>query len=261
MTLIQSWIDSLQLLKPKNLQLFVLVTLKSILEAYKLMFKYFWWLIALQLICYQFVFSAPYIFVIATAAIQNLLFFMLCAVTRPSVVKKDCAYFRSQLYPYAYIIGFLTLMVGIGSLLGVVISQEMQLLPVFVWTVFYMLFFLDSEKSIKSFCMSLWYALKMMLFNLPLIMIIYIAFYFFNATITWGCDKLFDGLFQGLIMLAKEATWMRPVARFITHYGIFITLQHGLIPLLLLPIGICTYANIYIKKLHDQFDLYVKQPQ
>lgn len=29
----------------------------------------------------------------------------------------------------------------------------------------------------------------------------------------------------------------------------------------LLPITVCTYANIYIKKLHDQFDLYHKQPR
>jgi hypothetical protein len=29
---------------------------------------------------------------------------------------------------------------------------------------------------------------------------------------------------------------------------------------LLLPIGVCFYANIYIKKLHDQFDLYFQSP-
>jgi len=29
----------------------------------------------------------------------------------------------------------------------------------------------------------------------------------------------------------------------------------------LMPIGVCTYTNIYIKRLHDQFDLYFKQPQ
>src|SRR3989304_215348 len=38
-----SWKDGLTLLLPRNLKLFALVTLKSIIECYKIYFKYFWW--------------------------------------------------------------------------------------------------------------------------------------------------------------------------------------------------------------------------
>ena len=52
MTLVQSWIDSLTLLKPKNAQLFIMVTLKSIIETYKVMFWYWGWVIILMVLCY-----------------------------------------------------------------------------------------------------------------------------------------------------------------------------------------------------------------
>lgn len=261
MTLVQSWIDSLQLLKPKNLQLFALVTLKSIIEAYKLLFKYFWWLIVLQLLCYKFGLFGSYFFVVMIAVIQNLLFFMICAITRPSIGKKDCAYFRSQLYPFAYFAAFWTLLIAIGYFLGIVVPEGAELLPVFVWTVFSMLFFLDAEKSVKSFCVSLWYALKMILFNLPIVLCMYFAIYIFNASVVWLVGLLMDAIYQGLLMLGMKWIWMKDIVRWIVHHSVLLILQYALVPLLLLPIGICTYANIYIKKLHDQFDLYFTQPQ
>ena len=259
MTLVQSWIDSLQLLRPKNLQLFIPVTLKSIIEAYKLMFKYFWWLIVLYLICYSYVFVSSYPVIIAMG-LQQLLFFMVCAITRPSIVKKDCAYFRAQLYPFTYFVAFWALLIAAGYFSGITIPQGVQLFPFFIWTVFSMLFFLDSEKNVKNFGMSLFNALKMMLFNLPAVMILYAGLYFFDATIVWITDQLLNGMHLGMMMLAEKWQWMIPVLRWITRSNVF-TMLYVLVPLLLLPIGICTYANIYIKKLHDQFDLYVKQPQ
>lgn len=259
MTLVQSWIDSLQLLKPKNFQLFMLVTLKSIIDAYKLMFKYFWWLIALYLFCYSYVFVSLYPIFIAMG-LQQLLFFMVCAITRPSIVKKDCAYFRSQLYPFAYFVAFWTILVAIGYFSGITVPQWVGQLPIFVWTVFSMLFFLDSEKNVKSFGMSLWYAVKMMVFNLPAVVVLYVGLYFFDATIIWLSDQLLAVMHQGMLMLMTKWQWMIPALRWITWSNLF-TMLYMFIQLLLLPIGICTYANLYIKKLHDQFDLYVKQPQ
>ena len=110
MTLFQSWADSLTLLKPKHLQLFVMVTIKSVVEAYKLYFKYFWWLL-LTLPIFLFITPdvaaawkyndiqslAQYATLLGVAAsLYGLLFLAACFATRPSILQKDCAYFRSQ---------------------------------------------------------------------------------------------------------------------------------------------------------------------
>src|SRR5579872_3199647 len=113
MTLLQSWADSLTLLKPKNLQLFVMVTIKSIVEAYKLYFKYFWWLL---LVMPLFLFVAPDFVVAHYVATHNdsvtlayyltllgiatslygILFLAACFLTRPSILQKDCSYLRTE---------------------------------------------------------------------------------------------------------------------------------------------------------------------
>ena len=44
MQLFTSWGNSLKLLQPKNLTLFLLVTAKTITQTYKTWLTYFWWL-------------------------------------------------------------------------------------------------------------------------------------------------------------------------------------------------------------------------
>jgi hypothetical protein len=260
MTLIQSWMDSLSVLKPKNLQLFLMVTLKSILEAYKLMFKYFWWVLLLQLVCYMQIGTAYFMraFFIA-AGLQSLLFFMICAATRPSIVKKNCAYFRSQLFSFLCYMGFLA---GIAGIVFVLKLSLPTLFYVLFYTCvpFFILFFLDSEKNIKSYFLSMWYALKMILFNLPLIACAYVALFIFNESLIWIVDLLMSFLNQGIVMLVSNFRVLRPALFFLFSVtgGLQALVSQGI---LFMPVGICLYANIYIKRLHDQFELYYKQPQ
>lgn len=47
MQLLSVWKESLLLFKPSNLKLFLLVTLKSLVDTYKVWFRYWWWLIGL----------------------------------------------------------------------------------------------------------------------------------------------------------------------------------------------------------------------
>lgn len=249
MTLIQSWMDSLQLLKPKNLQLFAMVTLKSIVEAYKLLFKYFWWLLIAQIMCYKF-FSLTAI--IIAIVLQKLLFFIVCTITRPSIAKKDLAYFQAQLYPLLYFIVFWLGLIGIGYLFGesMIIPQQIGALPFFAWSIFFTLFFLDSEKTPKSFFLAMWNALKMIAYSLPLVLCVYAFIWIFDVIVLWIIDSIIDLIFHVSAHLGLK--WAVPILR-------FIILMRPIVESLLLPIGICTYANIYIKKLHDQFDLYFKQ--
>src|SRR6266404_7718448 len=159
MTLVQSWVDSLQLLKPKNLQLFVMVTIKSILEAYKLYFKYFWWLLLAMPL---FLFITPsnsiqYIMLLVfNCFLYGILFLGTCFITRPSILQKDCSYFRVQFKKNLWSVLFIPLLLILSDL---------------PWPVFLVLFFADSEGGFKNFLFSMWNALKMVIYNLPLILV------------------------------------------------------------------------------------------
>jgi hypothetical protein len=246
MTLLQSWADSLTLLKPKNLQLFVMVTIKSILEAYKLYFKYFWWLLLAMPI---FLFITPdvaaawknndtsslarYATLLGIAAsLYGLLFLAACFATRPSILQKDCAYFRDQfkkIILYWFVWGLLRVLLMKYALsfgktafyLGNTSLRAPEL-------IFFVLFFADSDGGLKNIFASFWNTLKMVVYNFPLIFLINFVF---------------------------------GVSLFLLSYFLNISsLMQIIIGAFLMPIGVCIYTNIYIKRLHDQFDLYNKQP-
>ncbi len=258
MTLLQSWADSLTLLKPKNLQLFVMVTIKSIIEAYKLYFKYFWWLILAMPI---FLFIAPdvaaawknndgnslahYATIVGIAAsLYGLLFLAACFATRPSILQKDCAYFRTQfkkIIVYWFVWGIFRVLlmkyaVSFGKTAFYIGNISFNKTAFYVGNtslcapelIFFILFFADSDGGLKNIFVSFWNTLKMIVYNLPLIFLINLIF---------------------------------GISLFVFSYFFNISpLMQIIIGAFLMPIGVCTYANIYIKRLHDQFDLYFKQP-
>jgi hypothetical protein len=245
MTLLQSWADSLTLLKPKHLQLFVMVTIKSIIEAYKLYFKYFWWLLLAMPL---FLFITPdvatawknndvsslarYATLLGIAtSLYGLLFLAACFATRPSILQKDCAYFRAQfkkiivywfawgllrvlLMKYAVSFGKTTFYLGNTSLR----APEL---------IFFVLFFADSDGGLKNVFASFWNTLKLVVYNFPLI---------FSINFVFGLSLFLLSYFLNISSLMQI-----------------------IIGAFCMPIGVCTYTNIYIKRLHDQFDLYFKQ--
>lgn len=270
MTLVQSWIDSLTLLKPKNAQLFIMVTIKSIIEAYKLLLAYWWWLIGLIVVCYLLPIIFPMqmwvgavLFSVVPFVLHQMLFLAICFVTRPSIMKKDWSYFGIQYKKIIiYWLGLPILMVLLSAPLGAIlttfvlflnsistywlilpISLYWLLLPTYlVWGVFLVLFFADSSGGPKNFLFSVWNALKMIIFSLPLLLVVGI-------------------LFQFSVSFTSELM-VRVIARVVSDESVLaqvlwiLFLIRNILAALLLPIGVCTYANIYIKKLHDQFDLY-----
>ena len=260
MTLFQSWADSLTLLKPKNLQLFVMVTIKSIIEAYKLYFKYFWWLLIIFLASslgpnFQYTitnytsFSLLLFFFYAfgVSLFYRIPLLAVCLITRPSILQKDCSYFCTQFKKnflwlcMDFLISIVTILCFMGIMkalppahffqFSILISFLSLLLSFFQWSfnVFCVLFFTDTDGGFKNYFLSLWAALKMSIYNLPLICVINACFFL-------------------PIIFFNHVVYISPVMKLII--GAF-----------LMPIGVCTYANIYIKRLHDQFDLYFKQPQ
>jgi len=239
MTLVQSWKDSLQLLKPKNFKLFVMVTIKSIIEAYKIYVMHFWWALLFIIVCagashfvqlnHSLFYNIQYKHVLfyTSCWLFELLFLATCFSTRPSILQKDTVYFVKQ---FKKIILFWIFM------------------PLFTWSsatyygfIFTVLFFADSEGGPKNFLLSLWKAIKMVVFNLPLILIL-------------GGIIYLSGWLGGQGLAQLLITYNIPL--YPQWYLIF-----NVLGALLLPIGVCTYTNIYIKRLHDQFDLYFKQPE
>ena len=227
MTLVQSWKDSVQLLKPKNFKLFAMVTIKSIIEAYKLYFKYFWWLLAVMLLFFLCITPDSLVHSVALLSfvhiIYGLLFLGVCFITRPSILQKDYSYLRTQFKKNLWNVLFIPLLF---------------ISPYSPWSVFLILFFADSEGGFKKFLLSMWNALKMMIYNLPLILVITLFLVMVN------------GFFYIPILFLNYLYFIAPLRYLFTAIGAF-----------LMPITICTYTNIYIKRLHDQFDLYFKQPE
>lgn len=270
MTLVQSWIDSLALLKPKNAQLFIMVTIKSIIEAYKIMFHYWWWLIGLLVACYilPIVFPAQMLFARLSVSIipfvlYQMLFLAICFATRPSIMKKDWSYFGIQykkviIYWLSLPILMWVLLNPFGTLLTHLvfyltgISAYLLILPIMMYwffvclslsgSIFLVLFFADSSGGPKNFLLSAWNALKMIVFSLPLLLIIGIFFQVSAALISQLTLRVIARIISDENSLA-QALWI-------------LFLIRNIFAALFLPIGVCFYANIYIKKLHDQFDLY-----
>ena len=257
MQLLQAWKDSLTILRPKNLKLFCLVTLKSILSTYKTLISNFGWLllsIAIPL-CF-FTRSAEGIWgLFGVYVVFIWLSYLIFLAARPSITRKDLAYFtgfkwhalwNTLLYFYlipalmAVFYGLLNFAFfgnifgpqGAGMSIFVAIFTLPTLAIIFSILMFIsffsLLFLLDSDGSIKSFGMSLVRGIKMFLYNLPFCLLFMIIF-----AILFGALVLLFGEFMGS-----------------SFNTIFIPL--------LLPVPLCFITNFYIKKLHEQFAVYFK---
>ncbi len=216
-----------------------------------MLIKYFWWAIVLIVICCAVPYFFPRIYIpipentifgvtqmtfnhfarhiafFISCWLFELLFLATCFSTRPSIALKNCDYFRTQFKK---------------------IILYWLFVPIFSWSsasyygyIFTVLFFADSEGGPKKFLLSIWNAIKMIVFNLPLVALMGVIVY----VLGWAGSQL--------------------VAQVFVSYGIALypelLLFLNLIGALLLPLGVCIYANIYIKKVHDQFDLYFKPAQ
>ena len=214
MTLVQSWIDSLALLKPKNAQLFIMVTIKSIIEAYKTLAYYFFVLVLMLGVWIVSLFDIQESSsgIVALSLYYQLLLFAACAATRPSIMKKDRAYFKSQNYVLIYV------------------AIILFFIPKFFWPtafspfyIFLILFFLDSAKGPKNFLFSVWNSLKMILYNLPLLAIVGCFFYligwlFFKLMLIIVMSVVSDevmlseSLWAGLLLYNILAALLLPIA-------------------------------------------------
>jgi hypothetical protein len=247
MTLVQSWIDSLRLLKPKNFKLFAVETLKSIVETYKLMIctvmPHFLWhfiIVFLVFVSVQY-FLEPNIYSFFDAVrdynfswlyehsarllylMYALLFLAVCFIAYPSRERKDWNYLGAC---YRKII-----------LYWFILAVCFNVSEFAAGDVFLVLFFLESEGGVKKFFLSIWYAFIMIVFNLPFLMIIGVML---NLP-GWLCKAVYLYKYNTLIFISEPML--------------------NIIRILLLPIVICIYANIYMTKIRPQFDSSMRSPK
>ncbi len=250
MLLLRSWKESLALFVPKNFKLFLLVTIKSAVETYGFLAYYFWWLVLLVLVfdmaCYfPECMLQGNTWAFAEITFKLLLSFVLFTLVRPSVPLKSFSYVTQQVrkslagflatYSFFYMvrseIGSLVIG-GFSKLLGPSVAFDLvYTFFIFIYTdaplvivppfIFSALFYLDSAGTIKELLLSVWRGIVMFIFNFPFCLVSMI-----------------------LILLI----WKGLLATF-GIYGQFIFFSF-------IPFMVSYFKNMYVKRLHDQFNLY-----
>src|SRR5579885_88683 len=204
MQLLSSWKDSLSIFKPANFKLFCLVTLKSLMETYKVWLKYWGWLIGTFFIIEYFWPQFPVttgldffamgpvnLLNMGPLVISSLLVIKSCLImlitftlflsARPSTLKKSYIYFSEYaIYLFYFVIWCLVLpLLWIGAFRGIqhispsfAFNYSQILFFIFyffasVTSILYILFLLDSDGSFTAPIKELSRAIKMYLFNLP----------------------------------------------------------------------------------------------
>jgi len=246
MYLFQSWKESLLLFKPENFKLFMLVTLKLLIEAVKVWLKYFWWIIvfAVALDITSF-FLKGIVLGLSLAFVRYFLLFAFFLSVWFSVKRKTLSYFWSYKCYLVLLMIVVLLMVsefillmflggaiflifgGPNAYAAFVVASTTERLLLFgplIWI--FVLFFLDSKGRVRDFCFSFWRSCKMLVFNFPFYLIMFLL------------SEFIRDLFHFNVSFIR-----------LTRLDFYINL-------LLLPIYICVFTNFYIKRMHDQSKFY-----
>lgn len=220
--LLRSWKESLLIYKPKNLKLFLLVTIKSALQTYGYLIYHFWWLfLALVLVdvgCYYPECLLPgSLWVLLNVLIRGLFLLVIFMLSRPSVPLKNFHYIMEQLYRFGF--GFLVLYILFHMLITSVqiLIAGLIMMPIFICA---LLFYLDSAGSLVDIGLSLWRGIKMYAYNMPFFVVAAII-----VSAIWYC---------------------LPIHSIYWKYIFF----------LFVPFVVSYFKNMYVKRLHDQFNLY-----
>ena len=262
--LANSWISDFQLVIPKNLKLFLLVTLNAVKQTYAILVRKWWWLygglIAMNLVGIINIivtYDSPYLYVpsnilmilqFIVLILQFIPLFILFLTVRPSVSIKNYSYYggyyKHYFFSYAILMG-LVFAQFIPFLRGSLLISKTFILSPFVS--FFMFFYLDSDGSIREVFLSIYRAFKMLFFHVPLIIVMLVIFsYAFSGSI-YVFNQNLHKLFEAELSIKEESfhliILLRDLAYLVASY-------------LLLPFIICFYNNFYIKKVHEQFNLY-----
>lgn len=241
MTLFESWKDSIKLCKPEAIKLFALITLKSVYEVLRVL-SVAWFLIPIIFfVCLATLLTGAHGFITSVSFVSGVasIFFLIAA--RPSVGIKDFDYFRINMLRALWLI---LISVGIGILLMLPLFIPfigVAILLCFLPSFFDLtiLFYLDfySEGVVAAFKR----AFIMIWYNYPLFVIYVAGLYIIKLLILMPFSLLSPMLFP-----TDSTAPSLPIVAFISN----------LIYLCFALITKCVIVNLYIKRMHDQFELY-----
>ncbi|MCK4650587.1 hypothetical protein KAT08_00245 [Candidatus Babeliales bacterium] len=204
-TLLNKWLDSLEVFKKKNLYLFFLVSLNTLKRSIFILVKKFWWLFLFFLFFNLYVsfFKSEFLIIIHQflfSVIICFFYFISFLVVRPTIEKKDFDYF-GKYFPKFFSFLFIILFI-----------LRIPIIPIF-WM--YSLFYLDSKGGIEQSFFSLRKAFQVVFYYFPAFLIFgfgemllnYLLCFFnrFNAFITayflWNSKFLIFTLNQFIFLI------------------------------------------------------------
>lgn len=178
MLLLQSWKESFTMLKPKNIKLLGLVTLKSFAQAYGILLHSFWWLLVLVIVieasCYypECFFTGVWSHYIIKG-LKLMLIASMCAIARPSITRKNRSYMMSCLFRClltAYLL--LSLPMTLNFAFGMIL-------------LFATFFYLDSYGSLQDTIFSIVRGCMMFLYNFPVCIVsVFVVFLMYKLIFT-----------------------------------------------------------------------------
>ena len=244
MELVAAWKESLSLLRWQKFKLFLLVTLKSIIRTYRLLFTYWWWLIGLLYVLGISISMSSNIFAKNVFSLAFTVFavafqIVLYLSCRPSVLPKDANYFRGYKNRLALLVGIC------------VINMVSKMVPFSTaFCTLWALFALDQKQGADSLLQPIRGAAAMLFYNLPLFVV-------------FGILILIAGFIAGSIFGVLVVLMSIPAGgllAYLTGGDVDMDMTPFIYSFVFLPIEIATVTNLYTKKLHDQSDLYFPQP-
>lgn len=224
MQFLTSWRDCLLVLKPDNAKLFGLVTLNACIHTLRSIFRYCW-LFLLSLIV-SVVYTDTHWFALPVVSLLVYLFSVYLAA-RPSTLCKDCSYFlgygKYLIWFSLFFIAWLFMMCAV-SLSGIPcwFRQLPLYAPFFPFFSITVAFLCDTDGSFVAALRSIWRGFLFVFYNLP-ICVVMCAFFLGLAQLVY---TLLPDTVAALVLIA---TW---------------------------PLAVCTYVNLYVKRVHDQFCVY-----
>lgn len=282
MNVLQSWANCLTLFKPASLKLFLLVTLKSIIETYTILFTRFWWAVlifvvlvlvsSLNIATQESVWHSILLLLLLRLLTMVVMTFLLYLLIRPSVLKKNIEYIKGYVSHLLTVLLFFSVVIlAIGLMIGIiaglttalvgdrsnVVPFNWQFMYVLVWLLityisivmpFFYFFFLDSDGRFSSAWRSAMRACKMILYTLPFIAVVYTMTHVVGYALHYAMTILMGKLPQFMVISGAYQ----------------IAYVQGLIAILIVlctPIMGCFWNNFYIKNIHENFDLYFKRKE
>ncbi len=248
--LLTPWKESIELLRPKNLSLLLLVSLKSLFQLYGALLSIWFipvlFLLAGLLLDLQSLVLAFYITILVRAA-------------RPSILQKHLSYWKqfevaewilfvgiliflqwpmffsvNKVVQYSYEVFLrLLLLVGRTWLPG---SEALGILIPYIspFSIIWVLFMLDSRRTVIEYIYAFFRALTMFFTNYPFFILAYLV-----LRLVISAGYLCSFLFQSSEFL--------PFIGWVILYG------------LIIPYYVCVLTNVYIKRIHEQFSFYYKR--